>query len=338
MVADLRVLAAGLNVRVTAEVARVGKEKPAKPMGPLLKRLAVAVVIVAVVGALGVAAWTWRNRVAALFADDKASPTPVLVVMPFQMVGGEPGRDYFGVGFAEDLAARLGEVQGLTVVGRLSIAGSPGLSMAERASIAGAAVALRGTTRPGPYSLKVSAELVDVPSGQVIWSATYSREPREAFTAQVEVARQVADSLRLQIPTGNRWVRAQGRQVDPGAYDLYLQGRAAVRVDRRSAVALYRQAIDMDPKLAEARVGLSETLYFEALDAGSAGDPNALDQARREAEAALSADAALPRAHVALALSATTVGTAASALARALSLDPLVRRGLAPRRRPGARG
>jgi serine/threonine protein kinase/tetratricopeptide (TPR) repeat protein len=322
MVADLRVLAAGLNVRVTAEVPRRAKEKPARPMGPLLKRLAVAVLLLALVGALGSVAWTWRDRIAALFASDKAIPSPVLIVMPFQMAGGEPGREYFGVGFAEDLAARLGEVQGLTVVGRSSIAGSPGLSMTERASIAGAAVALRGTTRPGPYSLHVSAELVNVTTGQVIWSENYSREPRQASAAEVEIARQVADRLRLQIPTGNRWVRAQGRQVDPGAYDLYLQGRAAARLDRTRAAALYRQAIDMDPKLSEARVGLSEALYFEAMDAGSPGDLNGLDQARREAEAALSADAELPRAHLALALSATTVSTAASALARALSLDP----------------
>ncbi len=322
MVADLRALAAGLHIRVTAEVSRGRKAKQAKPVGPLLKRLAVSVVLLAVLGGLGAAAWTWRNRITALFAVDPAISRPVLIVMPFQMAGGELGRDYFGVGFAEDLAARLGEVQGLTVVGRLSIADPPGLSMTERASIAGAAMALRGTTRPGPYSLKVSAELVDVTTGAVIWSGNYSREPRQASAAEAEIARQVADRLGLQIPTGNRWVRAQGRQVDPGAYDLYLQGRAAVRVDRTRAAALYRQAIDMDSKLAEARVGLSEALYFEAIDAGSAGDPNALDQARREAEAALSADADLPRAHFALALSATTVGTAASALARALSLDP----------------
>ena len=322
MVADLRALAAGLNVRVTAVVPRGEKEAPPRPVGPLLKRLAVLVLILAIVGALGAAAWAWRSRIAGLFAGDKGTPRPVLLVMPFQMASSEPGRDYFGVGFAEDLAARLGEVQGLTVVGRLSIAGSPGLSMTERASLAGAAVVLRGTTRPGPYSLHVSAELLDVTTGEVIWSESYSREPRQASAAEVEIARQVADRLRLQIPTGNRWVRAQGRQVDPGAYDLYLQGRAAVRVDRTRAVALYRQAIDMDPKLAEARVGLSEALYFEAQDEGSAGDPNGLDQARREAEAALSADTELPRAHFALALSATTVGTAASALARALSLDP----------------
>jgi TolB-like protein len=322
MVADLRALAGDLNVRVTAEVPRGGQETPPRPVGPLLKRLGLAVLVLALVGALGAAAWTWRGRIASLFAGSKDIPRPVLLVMPFQMADGEPGREYFGVGFAEDLAARLGEIQGLTVVGRLSIAGPPGLSLAERASLAGAAVALRGTTRPGPYSLRVSAELVDVATGQVIWSENYSREPRQASAAEVEIARQVADRLRLQIPTGNRWVRAQGRQVDPGAYDLYLQGRVAARVDRTRAIALYRQAIDMDPKLAEARVGLSEALYFEALDVGSAGDPNALDQARREAEAALSADAELPRAHFALALSATTVGAAASALARAMSLDP----------------
>jgi eukaryotic-like serine/threonine-protein kinase len=322
MVADLRALAAGLNVRVSAAVSRGRNGKPARPVRPLVKRLAVAALLLTLVGSLGAAAWTWRGRIAALLAGDKAVPSPVLIVMPFQMTGGEPGRDYFGAGFAEDLAARLGEVQGLTVVGRLSIAGSPGLSMTERASIAGAAVALRGTIRPGPYSLRVSAELIDVTTGAAIWSESYSREPRQASAAEVEIARQVADRLRLQIPTGNRWVRAQGRQVDPGAYDLYLQGRAADRVDRTRAAALYRQAIDMDPRLTEARVGLSEALYFEALDAGSAGDPTALDQARREAEAALSADAELPRAHFALALSATTVGAAASALARALSLDP----------------
>ena len=76
MVADLRALAAGLNVRVTAEVSRSWKEKPAKSVGPLVKRLAVAVLLLALVGALGAAAWTWRGRIAALFAGDKADPQP----------------------------------------------------------------------------------------------------------------------------------------------------------------------------------------------------------------------------------------------------------------------
>jgi eukaryotic-like serine/threonine-protein kinase len=322
MAADLRTLAGELNVRVTASVPRGKDEKPAKPRGPLLKRLALAVLVLALAGGLGGAVWQWGGRITALFAGDPTAPKPVLVVMPFQMAASEQGRDYFGAGFAEDLAARLGEIPGLTVVGRESIAGSAGLTLAERASIVGAAVALRGTTRPGPYSLHVSAELVEVGTGRVLWSEKYSREPRQASAAEVEIARQVADRLRLQIPTGNRWVRAQGRQIDPGAYDLYLQGRAAAHVDRARAVVLFRQAIDMDPKLTEARVGLSEALYYDALEAEIEGGPDALGQARKEAEAALSSDPELPRAHYALALSAATTDASASSLARALSLDP----------------
>jgi TolB-like protein/Tfp pilus assembly protein PilF len=322
MVADLRALAATMNIRVSAEVEGGAKAKPRRPLTPILKRFAPWVLAVALVAAAGAAAWNWRDRIARLFTGDASVPSPVLVVMPFQMEGGESGRDYFGAGFAEDLAARLGEVQGLTVVGRLLIAATPGLPMTERAALTGAAVALRGTTRPGPYSLHVSAELVDVKTGQVIWSEKYSREPRQASAAEAEIARQVADRLRLQIPNGNRWVRAQRRQVDPGAYDLYLQGRAAARVDRTHAIALFRQALDMDPKLAEAHVGLSEALFFDAFEEGDGGNPAAFEQARREAEAALTADSELPRAHVALALSAATAGTAASSLARALSFDP----------------
>ena len=322
MVADLRALACGLNLRVTAEIPRGKPDTPVRKRRPALKRLALAALVLVLGGALGGAAWMWRGRIAAVFSADVAVSRPILLVTAFQMASGEEGRGYYGVGFARELAARLGEVQGLTVVGRSSIADTPAPSLPERASGVGAVVALRGTTRPGPYSLRVEAELVDVATGRVIWSENYSREPRQASAAEVEIARQVAERLHLQIPTGNRWVRAEARQIDPGAYSLYLQARDAAPRDRSRAIVLFRQAIDMDPRLTEARVGLSEALYFETLEAGGEGDPRALDYAREEAEAALAADPEMPRAHIAAALSASTVGAAASSIARALALDP----------------
>lgn len=321
--ADLRVLAGTLHVRVTCETAGRKPESPHRPRGPIIKRLVLAVLALALLGALAAGAWHWRDRIRALFTRGAPGPRPVLVVMPFQMEGSEAARAYFGVGFAEDLAARLGEVPGLTVVGRSSIAETPVPSLPERAARLGAAVALRGTTRPGPYSLHVNVELVEVASGRVIWTERYAREPRQASAAEAEISRQVADTLGLQMPTGNRWARAQVRQVDPRAYDMYLQGRdAAAHRDRARAIALYRQAIEADPKLVEARVGLSEAIYLEDFYAGSNGDTSAIDHAREEAEAALAVDPEMPRAHVVAALSASTTTAAASSLARALSLDP----------------
>lgn len=322
MVADLRALASELNVRVTAEIQRRKTEARERSRGPWPRRLAVAALVVVLAGALGGAAWMSRGRIAALFRAEVKVSRPTLLVTAFEMAASETGRDYYGAGFAGELAARLGEVQGLTVVGRSSIADATEASPAERASRVGAAVALRGTVRPGPYSLRVEAELVDAATGRVIWSEEYSREPRQASAAEVEIARQVAERLNLQIPTGNRWARAELRQIDPGAYDLYLQARDAARTDRSRAIVLYRQAVDMDPTLVEARVGLSEALYAESVEAGPEADPRAIEHAREEAEAALAVDPEMPRAHVAAARSATTVVAAASSLARALAIDP----------------
>jgi TolB-like protein len=322
MVADLRALAGELHVRVTAEVSRGTTEAAVRKRRPALKRAAIAGLVLVAAGVLGGAAWTLRSRVAAIFRSSVTVSRPILLVMPFQMAASEPDKDYYGAGFAEDLAARLGEVQGLTVVGRSTSAGPATPSLSDRAARVGAVVALRGTVRPGPSSLGVDAELVEVATDRVLWSEEYSREPRQASSAVVEIARQVAERLRLEIPPGDRWTRAERRQIDPGAYDLYLQARHAARRDRSRAIVLFRQAIDMDPKLTEARVGLSEALYFEVLDAGGGADPRAIDHAREEAEGALAVEADSPGVHIAVALSASTTGAAASSLARALALDP----------------
>jgi len=323
MADDLRNLAATLHWRVTAETAGATAEKAARPGRGVMTRLALAAILLALLGGLGGAAWHWRGRIVAAFSDRPAAPRPILLVLPFRTAGAEATRAYYGAGFAEDLAARLGEVPGLAVVGRSWIADAPALSVAERASRVGAAVALQGTTRPDPSSLQVEAELVEVRTGRVIWSGKFAREPRRASGAEVDIARAVADAFQLKAPAGIRWDRALGRQIDPGAYDLYLQaGDAAARRDRTRAIELFRQAIGIDATLYEAHAGMSEALYLESFYSGANGGTETFDQARTEAEAALAADPEMPRAHVAAALSAATTSAAAASLARALSLDP----------------
>jgi eukaryotic-like serine/threonine-protein kinase len=319
---DLRKLAGDLNVRVTAEVARQKKQAPSKARRPLSKWFVAAVVAVAVLAGIGAAGWVYRGEIRRAIFRPTPISNPVLVVMPFATAD-DTSRAYFGVGFAADLASRLGEVPGLTVVGRSTIAEGNGASMADRARPLGAALGLRGSARPGPYSLRVDVELVEAASGKVLWREHYSREPRQASAAEIEIARDLAEQVGLEMPTGNRWARALTRQVDPGAYDFYLQARdAASRRDRAKAISLYRQALGIDPRLIEARVGLSEALYLEDFYSGAGGDSDALERARAEADAALAVDPDMPRAHLVAAMSAPTAIAAASSLAKTLSLDP----------------
>lgn len=322
LAADLRALAGQLNLRVTAELQHAAPAAPPKPRRTIPKRLVASVLGVLLVGGLAGLGWMYGPLVRrALFRPAPIS-NPVIVVLPF---GGAQGADraYFGIGFAEDLASRLGEVPGMTVAGRADIGAGAQVPLADRARSVGARLALRGNATPGPYSLKVDVELVEAATGKVLWSERYSREPRKAAAVEAEIARDLADRLGLEMPTGNRWARALTRDIDPGAFEFYLQARdASSHRDRAKAISLYRQALGIDTVLIEARVGLSEALNLEDFYSGAGGETDALARAREEADAALAVDPEMPRAHLVAALSAPTPVAAASSVAKALSLDP----------------
>jgi TolB-like protein/predicted Zn-dependent protease len=282
--------------------------------------VAAAAVIVLLAGV----AWFGRNALNLPWQDPvTAAARPNVLIMSFAVVGdGAPA--YFGPGFAEDLAARLSEIPGASVVGRTSIRSAAFVSdWQARARQAGATVVVRGTIRPGPYAVHADAELLDVATGKSIWSQPFTREPRQVSALQAEIAGKLAQRLRLVTPTSNRWARASVRKSDPAAYDLYLQGReAADRRDRARAINLYDQALRRDPGLVEARAAMSQALYLEDYYAGGTREASTSGRALREAEAALAVDGELPAAHLAAALAAPTITMAASSLSRALGYDP----------------
>lgn len=329
MAADLRALEATLPKTVAGVARGVGKAagagKPKGGSGETKRRWLVgAAASLAVIALLAAGAWFGRNLLGLPWQDREVlPPRPVVMVLPFAVSGENPPA-YYGPGFAEDVAARLSEIPGTTVVGRASIRALDALAeWRTRARKLGATIVVRGTVRPGQYALHADVEVLEVETGAKTWSEHFQREPRQVSGLEAEIAGHLAQHLRLPTPTSNRWARASVRQIEPSAYDLYLQGRdAADRRDRSRAIALYDQALERDPRLVEARASLSQALYLEEYYAGSSREPASAGRAMREAEAALAVDAELPAAHVAAALAAPTITTAASALARALAFDP----------------
>jgi len=316
---------------VQPEVASFPERWPApSAVPPEPEHRAVRPAVWAMMGAAAVivlfagVAWFGRNALNLPWQDPiTAAARPNVMIMSFA-VAGEGAPAYFGPGFAEDLAARLSEIPGGSVVGRASIRSTAFVSDWQvRARNAGATFVVRGTVRPGPYAVHADAELLDVASGKSVWSQHFTREPREVPALLAEIAGRVAQRLRLVTPTSNRWARASVRKTDPAAYDLYLQGReAADQRDRTRAINLYDQALRRDPGLVEARAAMSQALYLEEYYAGATREASASGRALREAETALAVDAELPAAHLAAALSASTITTAASSLSRALGYDP----------------
>ncbi len=192
---------------------------------------------------------------------------PTIAVLPF--VNMSPGKDqeYFSDGLAEELLNSLAKIEGLHVVARTSSFQFKGKTedlriIAQKLNVA---TILGGSVRREGNRVRISAQLVNAADGFHLWSEMYDRELKDIFVVQEEIARSVAESLRVKLLGKSFSPRATS--VD--AYNAYLQGKYfyAPEFDKprlEKAVSYYEQAINLDPNYAPAWAALSIALSAEA--------------------------------------------------------------------------
>jgi TolB-like protein len=257
------------------------------------------------------------------------APAPVIAVIPLDLAGADRSQTYFADGLTEDLISRLGQMPGLKVLGRSSTRDYRGRTPRDVAQELHASVVLTGSARVQDNAVKVSLELVDPSDGTAIWAAQYTRDLKDIFAVQTQVAEEVATALRVKLqPTASR-VRTASRLVDPRAYDLYLRGRQAL-AERHSpeAIKQYEEAIAADAGLAEAFAGLAEALFFTPTFGATVDDAARTTRLKQAADRAYELDPDLPQANVAVALAADGLADALKHLRRAVDADPSYAEGI----------
>jgi non-specific serine/threonine protein kinase len=316
-------LAAELRSVATMLAIRSGEAEP-RVYGPVKRRRSgwrLAAGVVLLLAITGGAWWfgreaarrVWRQYVA-------APPAPRIAVLPLEDRGAGD-RTYFADGLTEDLISRLGQVQGLSVLGRSATRELRGVSPADAARRLDAEAVLTGSVRRESSELRVSLELVDADDGVIVWSHQYTKPIDSVFGVQAEIAGDVARALRLKL-AGDVRERAGARQVNARAYDVYLQARdAAARRDVGRAVSLFEQALNIDDGLAEAHAGLAEALYLQYSYEGRRLDSRLRARVGFEAERAMAIDPDLAAGELAAGLVATDFRESLRRLRRAVTLD-----------------
>jgi TolB-like protein len=199
-------------------------------------------------------------------APGPADASPTLAVLPFKQLGGDPGSP-FGFGLADTMIHKLGQLQGLVVLTSSStfqFADSP-LELGEVAAKLGASVLLEGTVQQVQEQLRVNARLVEAASGMQLWSGSYDRASGDLFAVQDEISLAVSEALALVLTPNDRARLARPVASSISAYDAYTLGR--LNLARRgaaveTAIAFFRQAVELDAGFALAHAALAEALYM----------------------------------------------------------------------------
>jgi eukaryotic-like serine/threonine-protein kinase len=317
--AELRSIGAILDVRSDAAAPVAGPT-----MVPRRRSSGAWIVGALLLAAAGAAAWYQRAPLERLARRTIGpSPLPVVAVVPLALAGADASKIYFADGFTEDLMSRLGQTPGVKVLARSAARADRGKAPAEVARAAGAAVALTGSVAPGSDSVAATIELIDARDGTPLWTKRYTKELKDIFAMEAQIAGDVAVALRLPLqPTRAREV-ALARVADPRAYDAYLRGRQAA-AGRRTADALrfYEQATAADAGLGEAFAGIAEAVANQIDAAEIAADATHRERLQAAARRAYEIDPDLPQANLAMGRASDALADSLKYFRHAIEVDP----------------
>jgi TolB-like protein/DNA-binding winged helix-turn-helix (wHTH) protein/Tfp pilus assembly protein PilF len=238
-------------------------------------------------------------------------PPPVirsLAVLPLESLSNEASQDYFADGMTDELISDLGQISALRVISRTSVmtykhARKPLPQIARELNVD---AVVEGTVLRSGDQVRITAQLIEAATDKHLWSQSYEGELRDTLTLQNQVASAIADQIRINLNPQEQAALKNAKFVNPQAYESFLKGRyfwnKRTADGLKVALAYFNQAVDEDPKYAQAYSGLADTYALLGDWQYAVMTPKeALPKAKAAAIKALELDGALGEAHNSLA-------------------------------------
>jgi non-specific serine/threonine protein kinase len=179
-----------------------------------------------------------------------------VAVLYFENLSGAKEDEYLRDGITEDVITELSKIRGLNTFSRptvLAFRDKP-VTPAHVGQQLGAAYVLTGTLRRAGARLRINAQLVDTHTDFPLWSERFDREMKDVFEVQDEMARKIAEALRVTLSPQELEALAVKPTESLQAYDLYLRGkryaRRQTRQDLEFALQMFENAVAIDPSFA----------------------------------------------------------------------------------------
>jgi eukaryotic-like serine/threonine-protein kinase len=261
--------------------------------------IAAALVLLVAVGA-----WALTNLKTARGGPDTAAAVAAkkIAVLPFEPRGGDTSNTYLADGMSTDLTTALGGISGLHVVPRSSAFALRGKTAEDAGRALSADAVVEGMVGRVGNVLRVTAAVVNIADGTVLWSYKYDADERDLYALHDSIASAIVAALQLGESAAARDRLSKRRTRSPEAHDLVLRGQFLVsqgtESELRRAIEFFERAIRIDSLYPDAWSGLANAWFNLADDFVSPHE--AIPPMRKAAERSVALDHGSADAHAVL--------------------------------------
>jgi serine/threonine protein kinase/Flp pilus assembly protein TadD len=184
-----------------------------------------------------------------------------VAVLYFENQSGSKEDEYFRDGITEDIVTEISKIGQLDIFPRSEMMAfrDKVVTAQQVAQQLGAQYVLEGSIRRSGNRVRITVQLVEASTRHSVWAERYDRQMEDVFTIQEEIARSVAQALRITLTPQEEKIIARRPTENPLAYDFYLRGKNYTRRYYTDyALQMFEQAIQLDPKFALAHAGIAQ--------------------------------------------------------------------------------
>jgi len=222
-----------------------------------------------------------------------------VAILPFKNVSNDPDSSFYEFSLADAVITELARVRSLVVRPSSEIVRYQGKQVDPRQAgreMSVSAVLSAGFLRAGDR-IRVTAQLVDVNSGDLLWSDRIDADATDIINVQDTITHEICEGLRLELTSDEKDRLEQQKTANAEAYEEYLRGRDALgrfiyhtiaRKDIDEAIEHLQRATYLDPSFAVAHGALGKA-YTNRVNKGH-GELGDSDAAKESFDKALALD------------------------------------------------
>ncbi|HKV04657.1 MAG TPA: protein kinase [Candidatus Acidoferrales bacterium] len=192
--------------------------------------------------------------------SEGASTKKSVAVLYFENQSGAKEDEYFRDGMTEDIITELSKIAQLQIFPRSEMLAfrDKSVTTLQVSDQLGAAYVLEGTIRRAANRLRITAQLVESSTRHAVWAERYDRQIEDVFAIQDEIARSIAQALRITLTPQEEKIIGRKPTENTQAYDFFLRGRSYTRRENMDyALQMFEQAIQLDANFALAYAGIA---------------------------------------------------------------------------------